>query len=814
MVDFTSHEAPAHEPAALPVMLPAKLIGRDAILNVAYPELKQNRVVLLHGEAGVGKTALAGMLASAFAQQNPGGVLWLSVEGDSLAQLVVRVARAMGDITIANAENPLALVAALSALLSQQKPMIVLDGDPLFPAVSEFINRVGANLPILIVATEDEPSSQWKSISVLPLADADAATLFSEKSGLTGAEIPQIVRLLGGLPLPLTVAAGTARITKMTAPQVLAALTAATGTPSNRALSVGYSAIQQGLQGLLLMLGASFDGRASLELLHKVSGAPADSIEKVMGILAAAGFITLEKRYGEALYGLHPEAHSYSQNYLKSAGRLVVLQEKYRDTLIEIAKLYSTPAPEAHNKLAALMDTFLAVAHWASERGESDVSSQLVVALTQAGNFISGRGYRYELLQLREAGSSGLSAFPANPSLLTAAQMAAPSATDDDDDIPNEDFEDDDDDFLDDFLNDDDDDDIPSPEDMIAAPLNVNDPDSLRIAIADARAKGNPARALELQETVGALLVKQGKHDEALGIYNELLLTHEESDNNRKILDTLLALAPLMVKLESPQAAILNATRGARLADELKDSRAHMQMQIVLGDARQQLGESTEAIMAYSGALTTAKSLADREAEADVLMKLGFAQLDDDQSEIAIQTWNAALALCKSLGKRDCEGRVLGGLGTAYGELERWQEAINYHASALYIAREVKDRKEEALQLNNLGYANKQAGKLGESLLRYRQALHLAYQSNERDSIVSALVDVARLLTASPMHLNIADALVNDALVRDVNDREALKLKEQITAGRMQAVADDVDFKPISGKPQDYAAKAYQLLDE
>ena len=65
MADFTPHEAPAHEAQALPVMLASKHIGRDRVLGRVYQQLKDNMPVLLYGPAGVGKTALAGELASA-----------------------------------------------------------------------------------------------------------------------------------------------------------------------------------------------------------------------------------------------------------------------------------------------------------------------------------------------------------------------------------------------------------------------------------------------------------------------------------------------------------------------------------------------------------------------------------------------------------------------------------------------------------------------------------------------------------------------------------------------------------------------------
>lgn len=840
MADLISHEAPAHEATALPVMLPGKLVGRDQTLAAVYGGLKQNQPVLLYGPAGIGKTALAATLASAYTQQ-AGGALWLNVDEDTLASLIVRVGRAFGDMDIATSENPTGMIGATTALLAQQKPLVVLDGNPMLPAATEFINKIAPGLPLMITTETAPASGPWQAIKVPALDASGAATLFTEKSGVNTPEVAEIVALLDHHPFSIVMAAGTARVAKLDGPTLLNALKTlpADLTPSTRALTLGFRTLQQGLQGILLRLGATFEGQASLEMLSQISGAATETIQKVMTILAAAGFAQVDSRYNEPYYSLHPLALSYIQGVLKQGGQLGALQERVKDIVLDYARKYTAPDESAHNKLAAEMDAFLAVAHWAAEKGERDVASQFMVALTQADGFVNKRGYRHELLQLQEFGSSGMSAFPANAELPAALAMFAED--DEDDDLYYDEDEDDDIyDYDDADLEDAEDEDEappplspfasaplgaaapsppsspPAPEDMLVGtptPVDPTNADSLRMAIAEAKQEGDDMQALSLQTTLGELLVSQDKATEALSVYDEILVSQEEADDKAGMLATLKALVPLMAATGNTQATILHANRGTKLAEELDDKAALITMQTALGDARQQLGESADAIVAYSRALEQARSSGDQNSEATILTNLGFAQLDDDETETAIQTWNDALTLCRSLQRRDIEGRILGGLGTAHGDLERWQEAINYHTSALYISREVKDAKEEALQLGNLGYASKQAGKLGDAVLRYRQALHLAYDRSERENIVSTIVDLVNLLSQSKSHLSIAKMLIEDAVSREGTDREVSRLKERIDAEMVMASSEGVTFKDVKGTAQDYAKLAYDLLD-
>ena len=94
MAEFTPLEAAAHEAKQLPVPPPSKLIGLDITLGRIYAQLKESKAVLVTGPAGIGKSALAATLASAYAER-PGGVLYLVCDSDTFSELIVRVGRAL-----------------------------------------------------------------------------------------------------------------------------------------------------------------------------------------------------------------------------------------------------------------------------------------------------------------------------------------------------------------------------------------------------------------------------------------------------------------------------------------------------------------------------------------------------------------------------------------------------------------------------------------------------------------------------------------------------------------------------------------------
>src|SRR5262249_14337252 len=133
------------------------------------------------------------------------------------------------------------------------------------------------------------------------------------------------------------------------------------------ALTAAFRALNSALQGLLLMMGATFGGQASAELLSMVGGAPIDNINQAMTLLSHRHLVERLWRYGAPYYRLHPIMFAFAQTWLRGSHRLDPLQAKVRDSLVAYAQKYSSPPNP--DKLATEADNFMAAAYLAE--GES-----------------------------------------------------------------------------------------------------------------------------------------------------------------------------------------------------------------------------------------------------------------------------------------------------------------------------------------------------------------------------------------------------------------------------------------------------------
>ncbi|MCB9449836.1 MAG: tetratricopeptide repeat protein [Anaerolineaceae bacterium] len=863
MPDFTPHEAPARTAQALPVMLPGKLVGRDAQLAQVYSQLKNNKPVLIYGAAGAGKTALAATLASAYTEL-PGGVVWLNLNDSSLEDMLVRIGRSYQVAEIQSSDNPAAMVGAVASTLTTHKPLLVLDGSPNPTAVADFVRRCAEGLPVMLLADE-QIEGPWAGLQIENLDEDAALELFTHHAGLANRadlqdDIDELVGILDYNPFALSVAAGTLRVSKQSPAAYLEMLekipSSAAAEPPLLALTLGFRGLNNALQGLLLMMGATFNGQGSAEMLSMIAGAPIETLQQVMVVLQGASLVERFQRYDMSYYRLHEITQGFAQQWLSGSGQLEVLRNKAENAILDYARKYSTDSPQAHNKLAAEMETIMAAARHAADDGERDKVNQLVVSLMQAGDFVNERGYVYELLSLRQFASSFTVAFPAYPQSAPApedmdeedmaadAESATPPRTlwdtvenrpappprevfdgeEDEDEVVSifDADEEDEDEVAADFDVDDEDEDEYEDSSLLDLEADADDDADdteadpltrLQMALRQARQSGNTEHQVRLLMQIGEQQVNHQMENEAIATYGEALGVYESLEDEEGILRTLDTLSTLEVKTDNLGAAVLHATRGLTLAENLGEAETQMHLYRTLGDARQQQGESNDATRAFGQALEIARTRGDSQNEALILYRLGYAQLDDNDATTASDTWEQALQLFKTQGKRAYEGRVMGGLGTAYGELGRWLEAINFHTSALHIAREVRNTEDEALELGNLGRASVEANQLGQAVLRYRQALHLAYQSGDRENIVSTIVDLVRLLAMSKRHLLIAELLIDDAALLEPNDRDVIKLKDRIVSEKALAQADGVAFLAVNGTAPDYALNAYKQLE-
>ncbi len=128
------------------------------------------------------------------------------------------------------------------------------------------------------------------------------------------------------------------------------------------------------------------------------------------------------------------------------------------------------------------------------------------------------------------------------------------------------------------------------------------------------------------------------------------------------------------------------------IAREIGNRRGEGQALGNLGLAYYSLSEYRRAIEYHEQRLTIAREMGDRRGEGNALGNLGIVYKDLGEYRRAIEYHEQHLAIAREIGDRLGEGNALGNLGSAYYHLKDYPRAREYYAQQHAIAKDIGNR--------------------------------------------------------------------------------------------------------------------------
>ncbi|MFQ5610982.1 MAG: tetratricopeptide repeat protein [Anaerolineae bacterium] len=122
-----------------------------------------------------------------------------------------------------------------------------------------------------------------------------------------------------------------------------------------------------------------------------------------------------------------------------------------------------------------------------------------------------------------------------------------------------------------------------------------------------------------------------------------------------------------------------------------------------LGNIDHQLGDYPAAEQSYDAALALWRGMGDRLGESRTLNNLGRVYTDQGDYANALKHQHESLDIKTEIGYLSGEAQSLNNLGAIHRDLGNYADAIFYYERALSIERSLKNRRGEAMNLNDLG---------------------------------------------------------------------------------------------------------------
>jgi tetratricopeptide (TPR) repeat protein len=300
--------------------------------------------------------------------------------------------------------------------------------------------------------------------------------------------------------------------------------------------------------------------------------------------------------------------------------------------------------------------------------------------------------------------------------------------------------------------------------------------------IGDRRGEGNALGNL------GNAYADLGEPRRAIKFYEQNLVIAREIGDRRGEGNTLGNLGIAYANLGEPRRAIEFYEQRLVIAREIGDRRGEGSALGNLGNAYSDLGETRRAIGFGEQHLAVAREIGDRRGEGNALGNLGLAHANLGETRRAIEFYEQQLVIAREIGDRRGEGNAVGNLGNACLVLGETRRAIELYEQRLIIAREIGDRRGEGSALGNLGNACLVLGETRRAIESYEKALAIDREIGDRRGEGNALWNMSLALDQLG---NRAQAIVHAEAALEIHeaieDPNAAKVRAALAQWRGQA---------------------------
>ena len=302
--------ARVYERAGAIMEAPRRLMGREDLVERVMQQLVEHERVLLHGMAGIGKTALAAKIAGNYIDADQGHVIWVELGRQNADTLFEALARALGKHQqIASTQGAERILAIREMLLDEEKALIVIDNIWNEEAMLPIIQAIPHTTPLLMTS-RTAISIDGLMLHIDALDETEALKLlgfYARHDYADDESAVELCNLLGNHPYAIEMAGKRLQTYRHLTPERLIndikdaphgmVVTGALGISKQRTvkdlLDESVNELPEHLRELLVLMGGLYSSRASIELFSMVANLEPSLTEHNLAELERNGLVRL-----------------------------------------------------------------------------------------------------------------------------------------------------------------------------------------------------------------------------------------------------------------------------------------------------------------------------------------------------------------------------------------------------------------------------------------------------------------------------------------------------------------------------------------
>jgi len=171
--------------------------------------------------------------------------------------------------------------------------------------------------------------------------------------------------------------------------------------------------------------------------------------------------------------------------------------------------------------------------------------------------------------------------------------------------------------------------------------------------------------------------------------------------------------------------ALFYLEQSLKIQKEIGDRRGEGITLNNLGASLKKKGDYDLALSHYEQSLKIRRELSDRLGEGITLSNISQIYEFKGKYDKALFYLEQSLKISQEIGNRNSENIILGNIGKIYNSIGRYDKALSYFEESLKISQEIGDRKSESTVLNSIGLKYQNVGKNDLALKYYEQSLKI-----------------------------------------------------------------------------------------
>jgi tetratricopeptide (TPR) repeat protein len=252
-------------------------------------------------------------------------------------------------------------------------------------------------------------------------------------------------------------------------------------------------------------------------------------------------------------------------------------------------------------------------------------------------------------------------------------------------------------------------------------------------------AEGSTEQQLRALHHYGDVLQVQGKNDEALDAFNEMLVRAYRLDLRSKGGAAHSRIGRLYRDTGRLDDAKVHLEAALSLFEDSRDERGIASTVDDIGKLHWLRGDYKRALEYTQRALTMRRKIGDRRSIALSLNNLGLVYQDSGQFKLALDAFEQALRIRREIGDLVGVSISLNNLGTVAQDQRDDARGLQLFLEAYEVAKETGDRNRIALILTNLGETYNRLGDAPKAIHYLKQAEDIADELGDKMGLAEAV---------------------------------------------------------------------------